>query len=66
MGGEEWADVIEADGWLREGNSGAARGKKSIEFMHRDRVPLVDVDFTKPGPAIGDLFAAECEGLCGV
>jgi hypothetical protein len=62
-GGEEWADVIEADGWLRAGN---LRGIRATEYMHRDRVPLDQVDFTKPGPAIGDLFAAECEGVCGV
>jgi hypothetical protein len=41
-------------------------GKRAAEYMHRDRVPLDKVDFTKPGPAIGDLFGGECEGMCGV
>lgn len=62
-GGVEWADAVEADGWLRQGDS---RGMKATEFMHRDRVPLDQVDFSKPGPVIRDLFGEECEGLCGV
>lgn len=62
-GGKAWADVIEADEWLRQRGTSAIR---ATEYMHRERVPLGDVDFSRPAPAIGDLFGAECGGLCGV
>lgn len=52
---EEWADAVEADRALR------ATG----EFMHAQRVPLDQVDFSQVDPdRQPDLFGQECEGMC--
>lgn len=57
---DEWADTIAVDKAMREGDGGA-------EFMHRQRVPLDQVDLSTPAErGQDDLFAGECEGMCGV
>jgi 3'-phosphoadenosine 5'-phosphosulfate sulfotransferase (PAPS reductase)/FAD synthetase len=60
----EWADAVEADRQLRTGH---ARGMRGVEFMHSQRVPLDEVDFSRIDPdRQPDLFGNECEGMCGV
>lgn len=60
---DEWAEIVELDGWLRE----PAQVKRfhGEVFLHPSRVPLVQADLTVEiaGP---DLFGFECEGMCGV
>lgn len=67
---EEWADTVLVDKQMREGD---ARGFRGAEYMHADRVPLSEVDFSltarqrrakRRGQA--DMFINECEGMCGV
>jgi hypothetical protein len=59
----EWADAVEADRALRVGDGGGMRG---VEFMHSQRVPLDEVDFSRVDPdRQPDLFGNECEGMCG-
>lgn len=61
---EEWADAVEVDRALRLGNN---RGIKATEYMHRDCVPLDEVDLsTWEERGQPDLFNMECEGMCGV
>lgn len=58
----EWDDAVAFDHAIRrysrlEGES----------FLHRDRIPLDQVDLSTPEDAgQGNLFDAECEGMCGV
>jgi hypothetical protein len=59
---DEWADAVQADRELREGD---ARGMRGLEFMHRSRLPLEQVDLSVDDSQL-DLFGNECEGLCGV
>lgn len=61
---DEWDEAVEYDRILRTGN---ARGMKAIEFMHRQRVPLDEIDLTAEDKETRiDLFGNECEGICGV
>lgn len=61
---EEWAEAVAADRALRARDGGAMKG---AEYMHAQRVPLDQVDFSRIDPARQpDLFGNECEGLCGV
>lgn len=60
----EWAEAVEYDHLLRTGSS---RSMRAVEFMHRQRVPLDQVDFShRLDNRQGDLFGNECEGICGV
>jgi hypothetical protein len=61
---EEWADAVEADRELRTG-AYITTGLRCVSYMHRDRVPLdqVDLGIATLEP---DGFGNECEGLCGV
>jgi hypothetical protein len=60
---DEWAEVVELDGWLRE----AAQVKRfhGEVFLHSSRTPLAQVDLRRANDATG-LFSHECEGMCGV
>jgi len=61
---EEWADAVLMDKALRLGDS---RGMRGVEFMHRDRVPLDEVDLdAKTNYNQLNLFKNECEGMCGL
>ena len=56
-----WADVVEVDEAVRD--RGGLRGQL---FLHRNAVPLVQIDFTTPeerGQMSG--FVDECLGYCG-
>lgn len=61
---DEWADAVEIDKALRNGNS---RGIRATEYMHPQRVPLDKVDLrTAEDKGQLNLFINECEGMCGV
>lgn len=57
---EEWAEAVQADRELRQGNS-----KRVTEYMHRSCKPLDQVDLELDDRQL-DLFGNECLGVCGV
>ena len=61
---EEWADAVLADRELRAG-AYLTKGLRATCFMHRDRVPLDQVDLSVDDSQL-DLFGNECAGVCGV
>lgn len=59
---EEFADACEVDRAIRR-----QPGLRGEQFMHAQRVPLDQVDFsTAAERGQPDLFLNECEGMCGV
>jgi hypothetical protein len=62
---DEWADAVAIDAALRV--RGRMKGMRSTQYMHRDLVPLDQVDL-RTDAELGqlDLFNNECEGMCGV
>lgn len=60
-----WADAIAVDEAIRSGAAvGSTRGQL---FVHRDRLPLAEVDLSTPEDhGQINLFDNECEGMCGV
>lgn len=62
---DEWSDAVEVDRLIRAG--GTLRGMHQQQYMHASRMPLDEVDLSTPSDRGQiDLFANECEGLCGV
>lgn len=62
---EEWAEAVAVDRALRE--RGPMRGTRVLQYMHRQRVPLDQVDLsTLEDHGQLNLFINECEGMCGV
>lgn len=59
---DEWSGAIRADRELRKGD---ARGMRTIEYMHPDRVPLDQADIDREIRQM-DLFGNECNGICGI
>lgn len=60
---EQWGDVLEIDAAIRE----PVRGFVGRQYMHASRVPMAEVDLSTAADAgQTDLFADECEGMCGV
>lgn len=57
---EEWQHTIEMDRFIRTRSKGMQQ-----QFMHRSRRPLDQVDFSAITNQV-DMFANECEGMCGV
>lgn len=60
----EWADAVHVDRTMRTGTHGKMGG---IEYMHRQCVPLDQVDLTtaeERGQI--NMFEGECEGICGL
>ncbi len=61
----EWADTVAVDRIIRAG--GSHRGIRGEQFMHRSLVPLDEVDLSSAAErGQADMFANECEGMCGV
>ena len=58
---KEWADAIEVDAAIRDQS-----GFRGQQFMHRQRVPLPEVDMRTKAEKEPDLFNNDCEGMCGV
>lgn len=62
---DEWAETVRLDRLIREG--ARARGILGEQYMHRSGQPLDEVDLsTAEERGQLDLFANECEGMCGV
>jgi len=62
---DEWADAVAVDKAIR--TSGALRGMRDQQFMHRSLKPLDEVDLrTSAEKGQPDLFGQECDGMCGV
>jgi hypothetical protein len=60
---EAWEDAVMLDKLIRT----PQHGFKSQQFMHRDRVPLDEVDLsTAADHGQVDMFNNECEGMCGI
>lgn len=60
---DEWADAVDFDELIRT----ALPGLRGEAFLHRQRIPLADVDLaTREDHGQGNLFDDECEGVCGV
>lgn len=60
---DAWADAIAFDEYIRTN----LPGLDGEAYLHRQRVPLADVDLTTAEDAgQTNLFDAECEGMCGV
>jgi hypothetical protein len=58
----EWLDAIKVDAAIRE-----QPGFRGQQFMHRDMVPLDQVDLsTAEDRGQLNMFNNECEGMCGV
>jgi hypothetical protein len=58
-----WQSAIEIDAAIRQ----PARGMRGMQFMHRSRQPLADVDLTTlEDHGQANLFEHECEGMCGI
>lgn len=64
---ESFADAVVIDRAIRPGMPGAKRPAGDAWFVHRDCVPLDEVDLsTDEERGQADLFNNECEGMCGV
>lgn len=62
-----FADAVAVDKCIRPGVAGPKRPKGEQWFVHRDRKPLDEVDFsTLEDLGQLNLFLNECEGMCGV
>lgn len=57
-------DAVAIDEVVRGGTTSLML--QGTPYLHRQRIPLRDVDFTDPRSLNGDLFGEECEGVCGV
>ncbi len=64
---ESFAEAVAIDRAIRPGMPGPKRPKGDGWFVHRDLVPLDEVDLsTDAERGQPDLFNNECEGICGV
>jgi len=65
---DDWADAVDFDTRIRQGGPDQ-NGEPLLAsaYLHRKRIPLVDVDF-RTVEELGQetLFANECEGMCGL
>jgi len=59
---EEWDKVVELDKYIRKGTF---RNTDEI-FLHKDRLPIDQVNLEDKKDDQIDLFNNECEGMCGV
>lgn len=65
IGGADWAQAVELDSAIRHGLR--TDGVTGTLFVHRDRVPLDEVDLsTAEERGQTNLFENECTGVCGV
>jgi|TARA_E500000318_G_scaffold108195_1_gene118587 hypothetical protein len=67
---EEWAEVVAMDRAIRHQEKYKDKFKDSNEvldelFLHREGIPIDEVDFDKKKDDQLDLFQNECEGMCG-
>jgi hypothetical protein len=67
---EEWAEVVAMDKAIRHQERHKDKFKNSKEvldelYLHREGIPIDEVDFNKKKNNQLDLFKNECEGMCG-
>ena len=67
---EEWAEVVAMDRAIRHQERHKDKFKNSKEvldelYLHREGIPIDQVDFDKKKKDQLDLFQNECEGMCG-
>ena len=58
-----WKQAVEVDRAIRNGMRGI---KAEAVYLHRSLKPLDQVDLTNNDDRMGNLFMAECQGMCGV
>lgn len=62
-----FAEAVAIDKAIRPGMPGPRRPRNEAWFVHRDRVPLDEVDLSTPEDhGQLNMFNNECEGMCGV
>lgn len=62
-----FADAVAIDRAIRPGMASPKQPKGDAWFVHRDRIPLEDVDLsTAEDRGQLNLFLNECEGMCGI
>ena len=63
---DSWTRAVEADNSLRIPGNIVNRGMKGTLYLHRSCLPLDEIDFEELArdPQM-NLFATECDGLCG-
>jgi hypothetical protein len=59
----EWEDAVEFDKELRDGPYPKVTGKV---YLHRNFIPLEEVDLSTPEDRGQYSFLDECDGMCGV
>jgi hypothetical protein len=59
-----WNDAVYVDRMMRK--NAAEEGIDNLEFMHKNLIPLSDVDFSTPQSHGQISFLDECDGMCGV
>ncbi len=58
-----WESAVAFDEAIRA----PQKGRESVAFIHRSRVPLKDADIrSEEEKGQGNLFDMECEGMCGI
>ena len=67
---EEWQEAIAIDKAIRHQEKHKDKFKNSNDtldelFLHRDAIPIDQVDFDKSKDNQLDMFQSECEGMCG-
>ncbi len=60
---KSWNHACEFDEAIRH-NGSTLRGMRERQYVHRSGVPLAQADLGDE--QTGDMFAHECEGMCGV
>jgi hypothetical protein len=61
---DSWAEALEFDDAVRD--SPKRKGMEDQVFLHRQRVPLREVDLSTPEDHGQLSFLDECEGMCGL
>jgi len=67
---EEWQEVVAMDKAIRHQEKHKDKFKNSNDtldelFLHRDAIPIDQIDFDKKKDNQLDMFQSECEGYCG-
>lgn len=65
---DEWARVVAFERAIHEAHDahGDVAGLKSKPYLHRDRVPIDEVDLDRGQRSLWDAWDQECAGVCGV
>lgn len=63
----DWDRAVAFDTWLRQAHEehGRIAGLNGVPYLTRELLPLTECEF-EDHPGQIDLFADECEGLCGI